>query len=206
MADYSKQLQEIAAGLSRPSTPSWVVAIISSIVGFVSALLLQFVQARLAERFKRDRLRRVLYVDLAEIFGTVESIMDPSEMDASCRWVWQKEQLKLHVGFKGEQHLRANEDTYMEMAERATANCVYTYFHMALGDLDHWWNVNWSIARQVFATAVYEDVLKRKYFDKYVGKEEAERLWGRCRAIHESSQQGLKAMEDQGTQPSGDGV
>jgi hypothetical protein len=187
MPDYTKELQEIAAALSRPSTPVWLAATVSTILGFFSASLLQ----RLAERSKLKRLKRVLYVDLAEVFLTVEGIMGFCQMDELQRWEWQKEQLKLHVGFKGEAYLRANEDTYMQMSERAVADNVYTYLHVALDDLDHWWHVNWSLARQVFARAVCEDGLKRKCFRQFLGKERAEMLHGQCSSIYEKSQRVL---------------
>lgn len=195
MPDYTKQLQEIAAALSRPPTSAWLVAVVSSVVGFTSAVLLQFVQHGVAERVSRKRTRRVLYIDLAEMFFAVESIRGVREMNEPQRWQWQKEQLKLHVGFKGEKHLRANEETYMQLDERPVAESVYAYFHRALDDVDNWFNVNWSIARQVFAQAVAEDWLRRKQFGRFIGKEQAARLHSQCSAIHEESQCRLKAFE-----------
>ena len=190
MPDYTKQLQEIAAALSRPSMPAWLVAAVSSILGFASAFLLQFVQHWVAERVKRERTRRVLYVDLAEVFSAVESIMEFRELDEYQRWQWQKGQLKLHVGFKGEKYLRTNEDAYVQLVERPAAESVYSHFHVALDDVDHWWNVNWSVARQTFAQVVCEDTLKRRYFRRFIGKEHSAWLYRRCRVIHEGGTTG----------------
>jgi hypothetical protein len=195
MPDYSKPLQDIAAALSRPTTPAWLMAVASSILGFASAFALQFVQQRLVERSKRERMRRLLYVDLAELFLTVEEIMEFRQMEESDRWRWQKEQLKLFVGFKGEKHLRENEDVYVQLAERPSADYAYVHFHKALDDVDQSWHVNWSVARQVFANAVYDDDLRRTCFRRFVGKACAERLYRRCKAIHERSQKSLNEME-----------
>jgi hypothetical protein len=197
MPDYTKQLEEIVRALSRPAIPAWLVAIISSILGFAAAVLLQFVQ----QWFKRERVRRVLYQDLEDLFSNVEAIMESREIEESQRWAWQRDQLKTHVAFKGEKYLRANEDVYMELSERPVADTVYAYFHDALDGLDSMFHSNWAIARQVFARAVYEDRLKRHCFRKFIGKKRADRLYNRCKAIHEESQRKLEAMGLDGKSP-----
>ena len=189
MPDYTEQLEEIARALSRPSTPAWLVAVLSFVLGLSSGVLLHFVQQWLGERSKCKKIRRVLYLDLAELFLRVDSIMtfDPGGSDHE-RWKWRKAELKTHISFKGERYVQANEDTYVQLPERVFADNIYTYLHKALDNLDDMWNVNWSIARGVFAEAVYKDRLKGKYFRKFIGKERAKRLHDRCRTIHEESE------------------
>lgn len=187
--DYTKQLEEIVRALSRPSTPVWSVALISFALGLVSAVLLQIVRQGLDERLKRDKMGRVLYRDLADLFLRVESIMsfDPG-VSAQERSKWRKTELKTHISFKGERYLQAHEDTYVQLPERVFADNIYTYLHQALDNLDEMWNVNWSIARQVFAEAVYKDRLKLKYFEKFMGRDTARELHSRCKAIYDESE------------------
>jgi len=155
--DYTKQLEEISRALSRPEIPAWFVAIISTILGFAAALLLQFVQHWFAEHSRRQNVRRVLYNDLAELFPTVGTIMEDRTIQEPHRSYWQKSQLRTHVGLKTENWLRANEDVYVQLGERSVADAVYAYFHRALGDSGSMFHVNWFMARQVLAGAVCED-------------------------------------------------
>jgi len=161
------------------SRRQWLVAIIGTILGFLAAVLLQFIQQSLAERSKRERVRRVLYIDLAELFFTVDTIMEDREIQEPHRSDWQKDQLKTHVAFKGEKHLRANEDVYMELPERTVADTVFAYFHRALDNLDAGLHSNWSIAAQIFSAMVCEGRLKHDCFRKFIGKKRAERLYSR---------------------------
>jgi hypothetical protein len=199
--DYTKQLEEIARALSRPGTPEWLKLCIPFFVGSAVTLLVQFVQRRSEEHSKRERARRVLYIDLAELFLTVEGIMECREVEDPHRWAWQKKELRTHVAFKREKYLRANEDAYVQLAEHAVADNVYTYFHKALDDLGPQFPVSWALARQVFAHAICKEWLEHGCFRRFVGKKRAESLISRCKTIDEEAQRRLSAMGLNGTSP-----
>jgi hypothetical protein len=63
--DYSRQLAEIAKALNRPSTPTWIIVLLSTVVGAISSVLVQMLSLRLADRYKRHKMRRILYHELA---------------------------------------------------------------------------------------------------------------------------------------------
>ena len=42
--DYSQPLEEIVKALNRPSTPTWLIAIMSALLGFLASVLSQVFQ------------------------------------------------------------------------------------------------------------------------------------------------------------------
>ena len=91
MSDYTKQLDEIVRA-SSPTTPVWVPVLIASILSFTAAVLLQPVQQWIADSFKRRRIRRVLYVELVELFSTVEAVLDFQDIEEdTAGWEWAEE-------------------------------------------------------------------------------------------------------------------
>jgi hypothetical protein len=188
MPDYTEQLRQIAAALSRPGMPVWVVAVLSAFLGLVGGLLLRQLEQWLTDLRQRKQLRRILYVDLFRTFDLVERVLSDQSGNTN-------ENLKVHLKLLGDNKLRENLAAYMQLPEYATAESVYTFFHRALDPVTTLGFVvftnlfsDWAIARQVFAEAVTSGELRRKYFDKFIGKPAAERLTAKCKRIHDDTQ------------------
>src|SRR5262249_39168107 len=112
--DYTKQLDAIVAALNHPTTPAWRVAFISATLGFLAGLLSRFFDRFLVEWHERRVMRRVLYVDIANMFLAVEDIMSFKELQGSDLYQWQQEQLKAHLKFPGEAYSNGKQDIFMQ--------------------------------------------------------------------------------------------
>jgi len=57
--DYGPQLEEIVKALNRPSTPTWLIAIISASLGFLASVLSQVFQHWYADQRARTTITLV---------------------------------------------------------------------------------------------------------------------------------------------------
>jgi hypothetical protein len=130
MPDYSKQLDEIVKALNRPATPQWQIALFSALLGLVVGV----VGPSLMDFRRRDQMRRVLYLDLIDMFWAVKNIMAVTDIPESDRQRWQREQLKKVLLFRGEKYCVDNLEIYRRLPERRVGEMLYPYFHQIVGD------------------------------------------------------------------------
>ena len=67
--DYTTQLQEIAKALNRPSIPTWLIAILSGLVGFLASVFSQVFQHWYAERSAQNRMRMIVYSEIGSSYS-----------------------------------------------------------------------------------------------------------------------------------------
>lgn len=200
MPDYSNQLQEIAKALSRPTTPVWLVAAFSALLGVLGGLAGQSLMMVVTDTYRRHKLRRVLYLDLADMFWAVDTIMAFAEMPDQNRWQWQEEQLRRMLVFRGEKYCRDNQEIYIQLPERLAAETLYQRFHDIVDDM-HSMQINTGLALRKFADAVHSGSLIPKHFRRFLGSQRATSLLRAVDEYHKRSEElrrkeGLPSNDD----------
>lgn len=196
MPDYSKQLAEIAKALNRPVTSVWLVATFSTLLGFIGGFIAQWSAMRMTDAYRLNKVRRVLYLDLAEMFWSVRRIQITAitEIPATQKWHWQVDQLRKTLLFRGETYCSDNLEFYIQLPERYVAEFLYLRFHRILDEADSL-NVNSALVLTIFAEVVHSGDLSPKYFRRYLGKKRATSLLHTLDAYHRENEEGLKGMD-----------
>lgn len=185
MGDYQKLLEEAGRFVMHPAVTASVSFAAGTIIG-------PSIQHWRSDRRNERDMREVVYKELADLFGSIESIMAFDKYPEPQRWEWREHELKA-LPLKAEEYIAGRHEVFVRLREYRTIQMVYHYFHEML-DNESWVAVNWCVARQVFAQAVCEKQLSQKYFRRFVGRDRANRLVAKCREIHEDSQRRLQAM------------
>jgi hypothetical protein len=180
--DYSRQLEDIAKALSKPSTPPWLVTIITLVVGAALAVAGNLAFQWLNNRLKVYRMRRALYLDFVHLFYAVNGIMTDKNVPESDRDEWQRDLLKRHVRFDVEKHLRENYEVYFQLRERAQADLVYSFFHQVVEE-EKWLSVNASIALQMVISSIVHGPFEEKYFRCFMKKKAANKFLGKIHSM-----------------------
>jgi hypothetical protein len=202
--DYSQQLNEIVVALNRPGTPGWIIALASSVLGFLGSAALQRLQLFDGDAHKRGKMRRLLYVDLTEIFCTVEAIMmRPDTGLEGDMYTWRWEQLNMHLGFQREKYIKDNQDIFVQLSEYAVAESVYLFFHRILESQEEM-HSNSHFATQILADAIHRGGLDANYFRKVSGKK-GDFVVSRAKVIHDEAErrlaQGLPRVQADSAEP-----
>lgn len=126
--DYTSQLEEIAKALNRPSTPTWLIAIISASLGFLASVLSQLFQHWYGERRARSKMRTVVYSEIGAMYSHLAHFYDikthlPEKEDIE----WRKKQLRERfLKFEGEKYAEEHKDVFVGLKERSTISQLYS--------------------------------------------------------------------------------
>jgi hypothetical protein len=164
MQDYSQQLSEIAKALARPTLSPWVIALFSAMLGMVTGLLAQPIHYFLVDSYRRRVMRRIVYIELANMFLTIDRdlrvvILSPSE---------QKGSILADLCFDGERYCKNNIDVYLQLKEHTQLSYLYRMFHNIEEKTDSLGAARWAMLQ----FAHFADSNKkynhryRRYFDR----------------------------------------
>src|SRR5258708_18931226 len=94
--DYTPQLQEIAKALNRPSTPTWLIAIFSGLLGFLASVLSQVFQHWYAKHRARNKMRMIVYSEIGSMYSHLVHFHDleTSRKSEQEDIEWRKKQLR----------------------------------------------------------------------------------------------------------------
>jgi hypothetical protein len=194
---FSHMLHEILKTLNQP--PMWLSSTLSTILGFFSALVGQLIVPDLVGR---RNMRRVLYRDLAQMFWAVDKFMnaEPSEFGAlhSDPLVWQQDQFRKFLFFQGEKYCLDNPAIYMQLPERFAGQTLYRRFHLILEDPLLALPLNTHAAVKTFASYVHDGGLKRKYFRKFLQKDQVRHLLRRADDYHRQGEEDIQRLMEKG--------
>ena len=176
MPNYTGQLYEIWKAMSQP--PAWIIAISSAALGLIAGLIGSTLQIHIAEYYRRDNMRRVLYLDLINMFLTVDTIINFKEItDDNQKWKWQEGELQSNLRFRGEKHCMDNLNIYMQLPERMVGEVLYQNFHLILDGSN--WMVNTNLALRLFANSVHSGHLCKKQIRRFLSQQQAVNLLNR---------------------------
>ncbi len=171
-ADYTPQLQEIAKALNRPSTPTWLIAILSGLVGFLASVFSQVFQHWYAERRERNKMRMIIYSEIGAMYSHLVHFHDlgkgyeSEEEDIA----WRKKQLKERfLKFEGEKYAEDNKAVFIQLKERSTIDEIYSAIREVFGpEEEYGFFLNSGLAIEILEDCVRLNYLPRTYVKRYM--------------------------------------
>jgi len=168
-------LHELLKVLGQP--PVWLAwtlsTLMGTVVGFFSGLTGQLI---VPDIVGRRNTRRALYQDLAQMFFAIDLIMNTEESTIGAGHqdplLWRQEQFRLFP-FLGEEFYSDNPAIYIQLTERFAVKTLYRKLQYVFEQPPTSLPFNARSLPGTFAHYVENDVLKRKYIEKYLGKEKA---------------------------------
>ena len=138
-------------------------------------------------------MRIVLYSDLAGMFWATHNIVNATDVPEQERGLWQKEQLRNDLLFRGEKYCADKPHLYLQLPERHAAERIYPYFHSIIEN-QVWTGVNSHLALNMFSNAVHDRNLKAKYFRRVLGRKDAASLLRLADYYYRENQELLERM------------
>ncbi len=123
--DYTTQLQEIAKALNRPSTPTWLIAIFSGLLGFLASALSQVFQHWYAEHRAQNKMRMIVYSEIGSMYSHLVHFhsLKTSGKSEQEDIEWRKKQLREHfLKFEGEKYAEDNKAVFIQL--KLSSSCV----------------------------------------------------------------------------------
>jgi hypothetical protein len=192
-SDYSQQLNAIVAALNHPTTPAWLIAVLSAILGMIGGIVAQTILLRVTERYQRNRMRRVLYTDLGGYFVFMYSTLTDKHYSGDTKLAWQQDQFEKRITFSGEDYLKKQPDIYMQLSEHRAAEELYRWLHNTVEKTKSGCS-NPDMFCQIFSEYVAEGLLSEKCFKKYGSSEQTAKLMAKvseARALLEIVKKGI---------------
>ena len=166
--DYSEQLKAIVVALNHPTTPAWLIAVLSAILGMIGGIFAQAILLRVNDRYFRNRMKRVLYTDLGDYFMFIYSTLTDQNYSGDKKLAWQEDQFEKRIKFSGEDFLKKQPDIYMQLSEHRAAEELYLWLHHTVEKTKMGCS-NSGMFCQIFSEYVVEGYLTEKCFKQYGG-------------------------------------
>jgi hypothetical protein len=192
--DYTRQLTDIARVLSKPVTPTWVIAIVSSAIGSAFTLVVQRLAKHMDAVDSREKMRRVVYSDLTHLFVVVQSFMglkDPVEPGA---YRLIHAQLSAKLEFPGQKYLEDHLDVHI--SELGAVRHLYREFHH-IAEEPNQLAVNCHNAQWMMGLYLNKGELQAKYFKKYSQPGQGERLVKLAGDVYRESMERERARQEE---------
>lgn len=169
--DYSQQLEQIAKALNRPSTPTWLIAIISAFFGFLASVLSQLFQHWYGEHRACNKMRMIIYSEIGAMYSNLVHFHGlktslPESQDIN----WRKKQLREHfLRFEGEKYADDHKDVFILLKERPTINELYSAIHAVFGpEEEYGFFLNAGLAIEIIEDCVRLRYLPRNFVKRYM--------------------------------------
>lgn len=169
--DYTHQLDQIAAALSHPALPTWLIAILSAGLGFLASIAAQICQHAFGEVVSRRRMRRVIYPDVAAMYSYARHFADLEAGES-----WKRERLEKLFEFRGEKFARDNPTAYYNLREYPHLDVIWGALRAPLAEKDFDFNINCGLAAEIIENCVALGQIPSKFIRQYSGQRDAELL------------------------------
>jgi uncharacterized protein YacL len=137
--DYTQQLNGIVSALNRRATPTWIIAVVSAMLGALLTVAVQLLIKRLEQRRAMDQMRRIVYGEL----GQVCSSLTAEFLNATNEPVTPEMQRKIEalairaaLSFKGEKYMNDNLGIAIMLEEHPQLFSMYQNLHGLEKDQD----------------------------------------------------------------------
>ncbi len=168
---YSSQLEEIVRALNRPSTPTWLVAMVSALLGFLASVLGQMFQHWYSERRAHAKMRMIIYSELGSMYSHLVHFHNvkthlPQEQDVQ----WRKKQLKERfLKFEGEKYAEENKDIFIQLKERSTISELYGAIRDVFApEEEYGFFINSGLAIEIMEDCVRLNYLPNTWVKRYM--------------------------------------
>jgi hypothetical protein len=124
MPEYAKQLDEIARVLAKPSLSPWLMTTFSVVIGVIAGAIGRALEQPLQDVIRRRRMRRVLYVDMAENLMLLAGHFLDANTPESENW----HEFDRFLACRSEQYIAGNQEVYMLLSERPYFDIIFELF------------------------------------------------------------------------------
>jgi hypothetical protein len=169
--DYTSQLEEIAKALNRPCVPTWLIAVISGLLGFLASILSQMFQHWYGEHRACAKMRMIIYSELGTMYSRLVQFHDvktslPEREDIE----WRKRQLReLFLKFEGQKYAEDHKDVFIQLRERTTITELYSAIREVFGpEEEYGFFLNSGLAIEIIEDCVRLNDLPGKFVKRYM--------------------------------------
>jgi hypothetical protein len=177
--DYGQQLEEIVKALNRPSTPTWLIAVMSALLGFVASVLSQAFQHAYTEHRARRKMRMIIYSELGGMYSNLvmfydRKITQPERQDLERR---KKQLQERFLKFEGEKYADENKDVFAQLQERSTISELYGAVREVFGpEEEYGFFINAGLAIEIIEDCVRLEYLPKRNVKRYMNKSDIEAI------------------------------
>jgi hypothetical protein len=169
--EYSAQLDAIVKALNRPSIPTWIIAIISALLGFLVSVFSQLFQHWYAEYRARSTMRKIIYSELGSMYSSLVHFYNmqtslPEQNDVE----WRKKQLKERfLKFEGEKYAEENKYVFIQLKERPTIDELYSAIREVFGpEEEYGFFINSGLAIGIIEECVRSHDLPARFVKRFM--------------------------------------
>jgi len=198
MENFGHMLHELLRVMGQP--PAWLSSAISAIMGTVAGFFGGLFRDLIVHDFvDRRNMRMALYRDVAGMFSAVDLIMNVEEWQIgsghSDKLLWRQEQF-CQCYFLGEEYYSSNPTIYIQLPERFAVQTLYRKLQYVLEQPPS--SLPFSTRDLARTIAFYVDlgVLKRRYFRKYLHRENARKLLRDVDGYNKQRKDAIKCLID----------
>jgi hypothetical protein len=173
MPDYTAQLDQIVKALHRPGVSPWVLASFSVFLGVIGGAIGRAIEQPIHDIFRRHRMRRVLYVDMAENLMLLIDTFGDNWKDTEQEWTT----LRHYLSTDTDKYIAANQEVFTQLQERPHFTIIFEQFKLVIQEQDKRAVVERMF--QIFDTfkqSLEGDGFKRRYLRMALGKWRANNL------------------------------
>lgn len=127
-SELLRQITRIADAMSKSGASAWldwVKTLAAFILGIVTAYFSLLLQGRASDRREQNKMRRVLYSELAQCFVLLDSMVRNTPPGRGARYELRQEL----CAFEGETYMKENRAVFCELPEGAVLTWIYHQFH-----------------------------------------------------------------------------
>ena len=156
-------------GIGWSRIPTWVIALITGILGSIITLI---VSLRLTDAHKRGKLRRVLYKDLDSAYAALRHLYNYSPPVFSALKIrnFKMEQFKTVYANAPLKYLRDNQDIFSQLPENVAFDSIYQLFARIANDAEKEFDTNAAAALLMVHEYVKRGDLKAKYIKRFMSQ------------------------------------
>jgi hypothetical protein len=168
--DYTAQLNEIVRALNRPVTPTWLVSLLSVFAGAVFTLIVQSLLLRINDWHKREKMRKIVYMELGRLYASVKFILtwNPKNAPPGTLPASKAAHLRQHLSFAGEKYIHDNQDVFVQLDEHSAIRTMYSLFHQVSETDETHLDLNCTTALTMFSTLVHQEMFGGRCIKKYM--------------------------------------
>ncbi len=111
--------------------PAWLISLISAVTGAVASVLVQFLALRIGDRYKRHKMRMVLYGELSMVAAMLKSVLDHSEQVLKIKHILVDDRALLSP-LLGLKYIESDLDIFVQLPEHITIHSLYRQVEVIL--------------------------------------------------------------------------
>jgi len=173
MPDYTVQLNDILKALNRPGVSPWLLASFSVFLGVIGGAIGRAIEQPIHDIFRRRRMRRVLYVDMAENLMLIADTFGDDWNDTEQGW----NDFRRYLNSDTDKYITSNQEVFIQLRERPHFVIIFDQFKLIIQDQDKRRAAERMLQTfELFKQSLEGDGFKKRYLRTALGKWRANNL------------------------------